>query len=110
DWPRLAGRAGKMRIVVRQSPSPARRALLAKSASLGRPARPASPALPALVAALAILLAGSACGSRPPDNPQQYAARITAERAAKDAEFQQSNDVVPASRKAEFLPLAYFPI
>ncbi len=59
---------------------------------------------------IAFALFASACGNRPPDNPQEYAARVTAERAAKDAEFQQSNDVIPANRKTEFLPLAYFPI
>lgn len=51
-----------------------------------------------------------ACGSRPPDDPQDYVTRISAARAAKDADFQRSDDPVPADRKAEFLPLAYFPI
>jgi uncharacterized protein (DUF1684 family) len=63
-----------------------------------------------LVALAMLVAASTACGNRPPDNPQEYAARITAERAAKDAGFQQSNDVIPANRKADFLPLAYFPI
>jgi len=67
------------------------------------------PVVPALFAALAILGA-AACGSRPPDDPKEYVARITSERAAKDAEFQRSDDVVPKNKKAEFLPLAYFPI
>lgn len=60
-----------------------------------------------IVAAAAL---GAACSNRPPDNPEQYAARVSAERAAKDAEFQRSNDVVPKDKKAQFLPLAYFPI
>jgi uncharacterized protein (DUF1684 family) len=68
---------------------------------------PACPALPALVAA-AVLAA--ACSNRPPDNPEQYIARVTAERAAKDAEFQRSDDVVPKDKKGQFLPLGYFPI
>lgn len=76
-----------------------------------RPAKPGWPALPALPAlSIALALLTAACGNRPPDNPQEYVARVTAERAAKDAGFQESNDVIPANRKAEFLPLAYFPI
>ena len=35
--------------------------------------------------------------------------KVTAGRAAKDADFQASNDPIPAAKKAEFLPLAYFP-
>ena len=63
------------------------------------------------VAALVILCAATAaCGGGPPEDPKDYAAKIAAQRAAKDADFQRSDDVVPASRKAEFLPLAYFPI
>ena len=61
-----------------------------------------------LVAAAALFAA--ACSNRPPDDPKQYAERIAVERAAKDAEFQRSNDVVPKDKKAQFLPLAYFPI
>ena len=61
-----------------------------------------------LIAAAALFAA--ACSNRPPDDPKQYAERIAVERAAKDAEFQRSNDVVPKDKKAQFLPLAYFPI
>jgi uncharacterized protein (DUF1684 family) len=57
-----------------------------------------------------MLLGIAACGNRPPDNPQEYAAKVAAERTAKDADFQQSDDVIPKNKKAEFLPLAYFPI
>ena len=52
----------------------------------------------------------AACSSKPPDDPKNYVARIAAERAAKDDQFQRANDPVPASKKGEFLPLAYFPI
>jgi uncharacterized protein (DUF1684 family) len=52
----------------------------------------------------------AACSNRPPDDPQDYVARISADRAAKDQEFQQSDDPIPADRKAQFLPLSYFPI
>jgi len=35
---------------------------------------------------------------------------MTAIRAAKDAQFQRDSEPVPESRKAELLPLVYFPI
>jgi len=61
-----------------------------------------------------LLLAGlvflAGCNSRPPDDVN-YAADIAAARAAKDAAFQHGSDSpVPAPRRAELLPLAYFPI
>jgi uncharacterized protein len=51
-----------------------------------------------------------ACTSRPPDEPRDYAAKIAADRAVKDTAFQRDDEPIPANRKAEFLPLAYFPI
>jgi uncharacterized protein (DUF1684 family) len=54
------------------------------------------------------LLAG--CSNKPPDDPQDYTAKIAAARAAKDADFSRSDDPIPDSRKAQLLPLAYFPI
>src|SRR5262245_20386522 len=69
-----------------------------------------SPAFPALPALLIAVIFVAACSNKPPDNPQQYAARLTGERAAKDAEFQKNDDVVPKDKKAQFLPLSYFPI
>jgi uncharacterized protein (DUF1684 family) len=39
-----------------------------------------------------------------------YVSRIMDIRAAKDAEFQKSNDPIPANRKAELLPLLYYPV
>lgn len=62
---------------------------------------------------LAAALAGvaAACSNRPPDDPEDYVRKVSAARAAKDADFQAaSNDPIPDNRKAEFLPLAYFPI
>jgi uncharacterized protein len=63
-------------------------------------------------AALLILLAlFAACSNKPPDdNTQDYAAKIASDRAAKDELFQAGNDPIPNARKAELLPLAYFPI
>jgi uncharacterized protein (DUF1684 family) len=61
------------------------------------------------VSALAAL-AAPACRNRPPDDPKDYVARVTAARAEKDRQFQNSNDPIPPNRKAEFLPLAYFPV
>ncbi len=63
--------------------------------------------LPAL-AALLLLLA--ACRSKPPETARDYAAKIAAERAAKDAAFAMSDDPIPTSKHADLLPLAYFPI
>jgi uncharacterized protein (DUF1684 family) len=59
-------------------------------------------------AVLAVLL--GACSNRPPDDPQEYIGTIAAARAAKDADFMASDDPIPDDRKAQFLPLAYFPI
>jgi uncharacterized protein (DUF1684 family) len=60
--------------------------------------------------AFAILLCASACSPGPPEDPKDYVAEIASARAAKDAQFAAGSDPVPASRHAELLPLAYFPI
>ena len=57
-----------------------------------------------------LVLAASACSNRPPDDPADYATKIAGLRAAKDEEFMREDDPIPLSKKAEFLPLAYFPI
>ena len=75
----------------------------------GLPARPGLPALPAL-ALLLVALAG-ACSNKPPDDPKSYVEEVAAGRAIKDNEFNTAaNSPVPANRRAEILPLAYFPI
>jgi uncharacterized protein (DUF1684 family) len=51
-----------------------------------------------------------ACSRKPPDDSLDVAARLAADRAAKDAAFLASDDPIPRSRHAQFLPLAYFPI
>lgn len=61
--------------------------------------------LPALLCA-----AFAACRPPNPLDEAGYVTRITAMRAAKDAAFQRSDDPIPESRKAELLPLSYFPI
>lgn len=51
-----------------------------------------------------------ACASKPPED-KDYASKLAADRAAKDEAFQKEEDSpVPKNRKAELLPLAYFPI
>jgi hypothetical protein len=61
--------------------------------------------------ALVLLVLATACTSRPPDDPKSYVEEIAVARAAKDNNFRTaSNSPVPENRRAELLPLAYFPI
>jgi uncharacterized protein (DUF1684 family) len=60
--------------------------------------------------ASALVVSAIACGHQPPGDPQDFAAKLAADRAAKDAAFLASDDPVPKSRHVQFLPLAYFPI
>jgi uncharacterized protein (DUF1684 family) len=63
------------------------------------------------VAAAALLALSAACSNAPhEEDPQEYVAKITAGRAAKDADFKANNDVIPVDKKAQFLPLSYFPV
>jgi len=51
------------------------------------------------------------CSGKPPDTSASLDSEIAAARAAKDRDFASSSDSpVPENRRAEFLPLAYFPI
>jgi hypothetical protein len=61
-------------------------------------------------AAIAIAFALVACGHAPPEDTRDYAQRLADDRAAKDELFRSGNDPIPGARKAELLPLAYFPI
>ena len=54
-------------------------------------------------------LTAAACTPKAPDE-RDYATKIAAARAAKDAEFAHGDDPIPAAKHAEFLPLAYFAI
>lgn len=50
-----------------------------------------------------------ACQSAPPE-AAGCAGKIQASRASKDASFAATNDPIPADKKDEFLPLAYFAV
>jgi uncharacterized protein (DUF1684 family) len=52
----------------------------------------------------------AACSSTPPEESRDYASKIAADRAAKDAAFAAGDDPIPAARHKDLLPLAYFPI
>ena len=56
-----------------------------------------------------LVLFATACSSTPPEI-KDYASKIAADRAAKDASFAAGDDPIPKARHAEFLPLAYFNI
>ena len=76
----------------------------------GFPYLPDPPYLPALPSLLLLLLAAACSAPKPPD-VEDYAAQITADRAAKDASFRSDADSpIPAARRDELLPLAYFPV
>ena len=64
-----------------------------------------------VTAALMALGLSAACSNRPPENPRDYAGEIAAARVAKDAAFKTATDSpIPENRRAELLPLGYFPI
>ena len=58
----------------------------------------------------AVVAGAIACSGKPPDDSQDFATKLAADRAAKDAAFLAGDDPIPRSRHAQFLPLAYFPI
>ena len=60
---------------------------------------------------LAVLIgASTGCTNPGPPIEKDYASRIAAERATKDASFAATDDPIPTPAHAKFLPLAYFPI
>jgi len=69
-----------------------------------------SPSVFLSVLSLLSVLSVLACRNTPPDEPKDYAAKIAAARAAKDAEFASSEDPIPKARHKDLLPLNYFPI
>jgi hypothetical protein len=66
---------------------------------------PKTAALLLLAAAVAV-----SCSPKPPEDNRSYVQRLADDRAAKDELFRSGTDPIPAARKAELLPLAYFPI
>ncbi|HWF84214.1 MAG TPA: DUF1684 domain-containing protein [Vicinamibacterales bacterium] len=73
----------------------------------GRPGGAGKAGGAALLVSLALT---TACSSKPPENEADYVAHVAAARAQKDADFQKGSDPIPDNRKAELLPLVYFPI
>jgi uncharacterized protein (DUF1684 family) len=63
-----------------------------------------------VVLLLALIFGASACGHAPPEDTRDYTQRLAEDRAAKDELFKSGTDPIPDGRKAELLPLAYFPI
>jgi uncharacterized protein len=59
---------------------------------------------------LALIFGVAGCGHAPPEDTRDYAQRLAEDRAAKDELFKSRTDPIPDGRKAELLPLAYFPI
>jgi uncharacterized protein (DUF1684 family) len=57
----------------------------------------------------AIVIGGAACRPKPPD-AIDYLGKVAAARAAKDLTLKNTNDPLPESRKARFLPLSYYPV
>ena len=61
------------------------------------------------VLSLLIAVSAAACGNEPPGE-KGYVGRINSARSAKDADFQRLPAPVPDNRKAELLPLVYYPV
>jgi uncharacterized protein (DUF1684 family) len=60
--------------------------------------------------ALALALLAIACSAPKPPDDRDYATKIAADRAAKDAAFAAADDPIPRAKHPQFLPLAYYPI
>jgi uncharacterized protein (DUF1684 family) len=56
-----------------------------------------------------IVIAGAGCGPTTP-KAVDYPGRVAASRAAKDSQLKNTASPLPESRKARFLPLAYYPV
>ena len=60
---------------------------------------------------LLLVVLAAACSNTPPDDPKSYIETIASARKTKDDDFRTaSNSPVPPGRRAEVLPLGYFPI
>lgn len=62
-----------------------------------------------LLTLVAVATLTLACSPEPPDETD-YVGHIEAARVAKDAELMRTPELVPEARKADFLPLEYYPI
>ena len=63
----------------------------------------------AMIAAVALALS-AACSHKPPDE-KGYTEAVATDRATKDQHFRADSDSpIPADKRADLLPLAYFPI
>jgi len=63
------------------------------------------------LAIVIVVSLAAACSNRPPDDPKSYVDEIASGRASKDDHFMSSSDSpVPPNRRAQLLPLGYFPI
>ena len=66
---------------------------------------------PATLWFVLVMALASACNSAPPNDPKSYVEDVAAGRAIKDHEFNTASDSpVPVNRRADLLPLSYFPI
>jgi uncharacterized protein len=83
-----------------------RRGLEGRDGLDGRDVKRSRVALLLLTTAIVV----SGCGSKPPENEGDYVAQIAAARAQKDDDFRKGSDPIPDNRKADLLPLVYFPI
>jgi uncharacterized protein (DUF1684 family) len=83
-------------------PRRARRGMI--SSDVPDPARPTSQLLIG-----ALVLFATACSPTPVDDEASFAKSLVEFRAAKDQAFREPDSPVPPARRAELLPLAYFP-
>jgi uncharacterized protein (DUF1684 family) len=59
--------------------------------------------------AACVLVASLSCGSRPPDD-RDYVTQLGLERAVKNTSLRAKGSPIPEDRRADLLPLSYFPI
>jgi uncharacterized protein (DUF1684 family) len=60
--------------------------------------------------ALAAIVTTTAACRLAPTEAADYVSKVAAARVAKDQQFKNTNRPLPESRKAKFLPLAYYPV
>lgn len=71
----------------------------------------ATPVRRSVLDVLAACALAAACGGTPPGDPKAYVARLAADRTAKDEALRtDKKSPVSEARRADLLPLSYFPI